>query len=128
MRAYSLSRISFAALLVKVIANTEYGLTPLSTRFAILSVSTLVFPLPAPASTSTGPSKQFAAACCCAFNFNAILFSVLISFVAQSYVDLFGKIRLADIFVIMHQGAAIEEIGRHIKYNEAQTQRKYYVI
>ena len=49
------SRISAAALLVKVMANTAPGCTPrIPTRWAIRRVSTLVLPEPAPATTSTG--------------------------------------------------------------------------
>ena len=51
------SRISFAALFVKVMASTLYGGTPKSSIIcAILWVSNRVFPLPAPAVTSTAPS------------------------------------------------------------------------
>ncbi len=49
------SRISRAALLVKVIATINEGSTPCSIRCAIFAVMTRVLPLPAPASTSSGP-------------------------------------------------------------------------
>ena len=53
----SRSRISPAALFVKVMARISCGLTPTAdTRWAIRYVSTRVFPEPAPATTSTGPS------------------------------------------------------------------------
>jgi superfamily I DNA/RNA helicase len=53
------SRISAAALLVKVMARTSCGLTPKSaTRWATRDVSTRVLPLPAPASTRRGPSTH----------------------------------------------------------------------
>lgn len=49
------SRISAAALLVKVMASTAPGCTPrIPTRWAMRRVSTLVLPEPAPATTSTG--------------------------------------------------------------------------
>ena len=51
------SRISPAALLVKVMARIFQGLTPFSSiRYAILWVSTRVFPEPAPARIRSGPS------------------------------------------------------------------------
>ena len=50
------SRISRAALLVKVIAAIVSGACPSSSRCAIFAVITRVLPLPAPASTSSGPS------------------------------------------------------------------------
>src|SRR3990172_5817608 len=51
------SFISLAALLVKVMASTEYGDTPRSLiRWATRWVRTRVLPDPAPATTKTGPS------------------------------------------------------------------------
>src|ERR671910_784402 len=51
------SRISPAALFVKVIARISFGLTPSAvSRWATRCVSTRVFPEPAPAITSSGPS------------------------------------------------------------------------
>src|SRR5437879_1267440 len=51
------SAISWAALLVKVMARISYGLTPFSLiRYAIRWVSARVLPLPAPATIRTGPS------------------------------------------------------------------------
>ena len=50
------SRISVAALFVKVIAKILYGDTPLSNKLAILQVNTFVFPEPAPAMIRRGPS------------------------------------------------------------------------
>ncbi len=59
------SRISPAALLVKVSARIESGATPnSSTRLATRVVSTRVLPEPAPASTRSGPSKCSAASRC----------------------------------------------------------------
>ena len=58
------SFISFAALLVKVIAKILYGSTPFSMRWHTLAVSTRVFPLPAPAITKTAPSVSLTAASC----------------------------------------------------------------
>ena len=53
----SRSRISPAALFVKVIARISFGLTPMAEiRCATRWVSTRVFPEPAPAITSSGPS------------------------------------------------------------------------
>ena len=50
------SRISLAALLVKVMAAMcRASCRPVAIRWAIFSVITLVLPLPAPASTSRGP-------------------------------------------------------------------------
>ena len=52
-----LSFISFAALFVNVIASMFHGFTCFSPiKYAILCVSTFVFPLPAPAITKHGPS------------------------------------------------------------------------
>ncbi len=50
------SRISAAALLVKVMAAMRLGSIPCSIRCAILCVITRVLPEPAPASTRQGPS------------------------------------------------------------------------
>ena len=51
------SRISFAALLVKVIARISLGRAwPVPTRCAMRWVSTRVLPEPAPARISSGPS------------------------------------------------------------------------
>ena len=59
------SRISPAALLVKVIARMASGATPPSPiRRATRWVSTRVLPLPAPASTSSGPSPWRTASRC----------------------------------------------------------------
>jgi hypothetical protein len=52
------SRISCAALLVKVIARISPGRAlPVRIRLAIRCVRTRVLPEPAPASTSSGPSS-----------------------------------------------------------------------
>src|SRR6185312_17475856 len=60
------SRISRAALLVKVIAAILAGARCLrDTRYAIFCVITEVLPEPAPASTSSGLSQCSTAACCC---------------------------------------------------------------
>ena len=57
IRDIILSFISFAALLVKVIASISKGLTSFSSiKYAILCVITRVLPEPAPARISTGPS------------------------------------------------------------------------
>jgi hypothetical protein len=58
------SRISRAALLVKVTARISHGATPLSRSRAIRCTSTRVLPVPAPASTSSGPSPCSTAARC----------------------------------------------------------------
>src|SRR3989338_554842 len=50
------SRISFAALLVKVTARIFSGATPWRMSSAMRSVMTLVFPAPAPATIRSGPS------------------------------------------------------------------------
>ena len=64
-----LSFISFAALLVNVIANISQGLTFFSSNiYAILCVNTLVLPLPAPAITKHGPSVFITASYCLSFN------------------------------------------------------------
>ena len=66
--AWILSRISAAALLVKVMAKILQGATPKSpTRWAIRWVSTRVLPEPAPANTSKGPSVHRTASRCCTF-------------------------------------------------------------
>ena len=55
-RAATRSFISPAALFVKVIAKISYGATPRrAIKYAILRVSTRVFPEPAPATTKSGP-------------------------------------------------------------------------
>ena len=55
--AVSRSRISPAALFVKVIARISFGFTPIAeVRCATRWVSTRVLPEPAPAITSSGPS------------------------------------------------------------------------
>ena len=48
--------ISFAALLVKVMAKISYGLTPCANKCAIRTVKTFVLPDPAPAKINKGPS------------------------------------------------------------------------
>src|SRR5208282_2453986 len=63
------SAISDEALLVKVTARIDSGITPIfSIRQAIRNVMTRVFPLPAPARMSTGPSVVSTASRCCGFN------------------------------------------------------------
>src|SRR5690606_2641562 len=65
IRLATRSRISFADLLVKVIAAMRLaGYRPVCTRCAIFSTITRVLPLPAPASTSMGPSTWATAADC----------------------------------------------------------------
>ena len=65
----TLSRISPAALFVKVIAMIFHGLTPHSfIRYAMRCVTVLVFPDPAPAIISSGPSTCSAASRCLSFN------------------------------------------------------------
>ena len=62
------SRISFAALLVNVIARISLGCArPLASSQAIRWVSTRVLPEPAPASTSSGPSPWVTASRCAGF-------------------------------------------------------------
>ena len=62
------SRISRAALLVKVTASSSHGRARLVLRmWARRVVSTRVLPVPAPASTSTGPSTASTAARCSGF-------------------------------------------------------------
>ncbi|EWS52586.1 hypothetical protein X551_04628 [Methylibium sp. T29] len=56
-RALARSRISAAALLVKVMAAICDGASPASSRRAILCVITRVLPEPAPASTRQGPAR-----------------------------------------------------------------------
>ena len=63
-KASTLSFISFAALLVNVIANIFQGFTPFCIKYATLYVNTFVFPLPAPAITRHGPSVCFTASFC----------------------------------------------------------------
>ena len=59
------SRISAAALLVKVMARIEPGWAPLAAiSQAMRRVSTRVLPDPAPATTSSGP-PGWDTACCC---------------------------------------------------------------
>ena len=62
------SRISLAALLVKVTARIASAGTPLASSRAIRAVITRVFPEPAPAKTSNGPSSCSTAARCCALS------------------------------------------------------------
>jgi hypothetical protein len=62
------SRISRAALLVKVTASTCPGQArPVISRWAKRVVSTRVLPVPAPASTSKGPSRVSTASRCSGF-------------------------------------------------------------
>ena len=58
------SRISFAALFVKVTASTCAGSTPCASRYATRMVITRVFPVPAPARISSGPSVVRTAISC----------------------------------------------------------------
>ena len=63
------SRISRAALLVKVTASTCHGRAlPVARMCASRVVSTRVLPVPAPASTSTGPSVASTASACVSFS------------------------------------------------------------
>ena len=57
------SRISAAALLVKVMAAMRLPSTPVWIRRAILCVMTRVLPEPAPASTRQGPRRWLTASC-----------------------------------------------------------------
>lgn len=62
------SRISAAALLVKVMARIWPGLTSrAASRYAIRRVSTAVLPEPAPATMSSGAPRWATAARCCGF-------------------------------------------------------------
>ena len=61
------SRISRAALLVKVMARICQAITPMSTSLATRWVSTLVLPLPAPAKIKSGPSVYSTASRCSLF-------------------------------------------------------------
>ena len=63
-----LSRISFAALFVKVIAKIFPEYMPSFIIFAILVVKTFVFPEPAPAKTRHGPSLCKTASFCSLFS------------------------------------------------------------
>jgi hypothetical protein len=62
------SRISPAALFVKVIARIESGRAPLWSSQPMRTVMTLVLPEPAPARTSTGPSVVVTARRCSALS------------------------------------------------------------
>ena len=62
------SRISAAALLVKVIARIERASTPRSRSRAMRVVTTRVLPDPAPAKTSMGPRSCSTAFCCAALS------------------------------------------------------------
>ena len=65
IRLATRSRISFAALLVNVIARISIGRAlPVASSHAIRWVSTRVLPEPAPASTSSGPSACVTASRC----------------------------------------------------------------
>src|SRR3972149_5921054 len=61
---FTLSFISFAALLVKVTARTDPALTPVYIRYAVLIVLPLFFPEPAPARMRSGPSVCSTASFC----------------------------------------------------------------
>ena len=62
------SRISLAALLVKVIAKIRHGITFKSfTKWAIRCVNTRVFPDPAPAIIKSGPCVVWTASACLSF-------------------------------------------------------------
>jgi len=63
------SRISLAALLVKVTARMAEGAVPVSIRWRILSVIVLVLPAPAPAKTKTGPLVDATAFFCSELRF-----------------------------------------------------------
>ena len=63
-RATTRSRISAAALLVKVTARIDREAVPRSMRRAMRWVTTRVLPEPAPASTSMGPISCSTAARC----------------------------------------------------------------
>ena len=63
------SRISPAALFVKVMARMFQGFTPFSSiKYAVLWVNTRVFPEPAPARIKRGPSVFKTASFCGSFN------------------------------------------------------------
>jgi hypothetical protein len=66
--ALARSRISCAALLVKVMAAICFACRPLLRRRAILCTITRVLPEPAPASTRQGPCRWFTACICAGFS------------------------------------------------------------
>ena len=74
------SRISWAALLVKVTAVIRPGSTPLtSTRYCRRAIRVLVFPAPGPAMTATARSEARTASSCRGFREDRISFSRSVS-------------------------------------------------
>lgn len=72
------SRISLAALLVKVIATISCGGTPLAIRAFSRPVRAFVFPEPAPAAISSGPPGWFTAFSCAGFKLDIVELEELI--------------------------------------------------
>ena len=91
------SRISAAALLVKVMAAMRLGSHPTWMRRPILCVMTRVLPDPAPASTKQGPCKKLTASCCAKFK-PADIQGTVQAKLAMILVHPEGKIRRCLIF------------------------------
>ena len=94
------SRISPAALLVKVIARMFHGFTPtFSIRYAIRLVSTLVFPEPAPARISTGPSVVNTPFFCCSLSVSYRLIASILSFLKNYNLKYIRKSHIIKAFL-----------------------------
>src|SRR4030042_3280075 len=96
---FTLSFISFAALLVKVTARTDPALTPVYIRYAVLIVMALVFPEPAPARIRSGPSVCSTASFCLGLR-RAISLDISID-IYISFQTLTPKTRGAGILCLM---------------------------
>lgn len=67
-----LSLISPAVLIVKVLTSILLASNPLSTRYTIFSIKTLVLPVPEPANLKSGPPIYSTSFFCYLFNVSGI--------------------------------------------------------
>ncbi len=83
------SRISFAALLVKVSVKVlDAGIPKTSIRYTKRDTIVVVLPLPAPAKIRIGPSECLVAILCASFKFLNIFF-IFLSHSYKSFINLF---------------------------------------
>ena len=108
------SFISFAALLVKVMARIFSGGTPISpTRWAMRAVKTRVLPLPAPASTRTAPSVVSTGSRCSSFRSKTFMEDII------SYPPRFDKRLDAAPTSIGNRSRPLQSLTRRRTQTEA---------
>ena len=115
-----LSFISEAAFLVNVRASILSGSQPFSSMYAILLVSTLVFPEPAPATISTGPSIQLTARLCSLFSPSNIVFA-LFSIMGANI----RRSRVQNKFYLLCRGATVYVDTKWPNIHRSRVQNKF---